>query len=84
MTGIAETQGERVVRMLGGRLAARDITGYPLTTIDSWLKRGTIRQNCWVDIVVKANAAGVRDFTIFHFIAHMVTLTEERSNEQRA
>lgn len=85
MTGKPTTQARHIVDVLGGRLRAHEITGYPLTVIDSWLRTDWVHGKYHAHILLRAWAAGVK-MNHLDFVAHLFGLAPaaERQPERLA
>ena len=83
MTGKRPSQARHIVDVvLGGRVRASEITGYPLTRIDSFLRTGWVQGKYHVTILTKAWEAGV-NMNQLDFVAHLAGLSPPAREPER-
>jgi hypothetical protein len=84
MTGKPPSQARHIIDdVLGGRQRAHDITGEPLTRIDSMLRTGWIPQPLHQHFLESAWAAGVK-INQLDFVVHLAGLVPPARQPERS
>jgi hypothetical protein len=83
MTGKPPSQARHIVdAVLGGRVRAAEITGYPLTRIDSFLRLGWVHGKYHQHILLAAWAASV-NMNQLDFVAHLAGMSPPPRQPER-